>query len=88
VDATTYPNHIGHLESKGCFRCHSGRHKSSTGEGISSSCSLCHSIVEQGPGADIRFTNLKDNMEFVHPTAIRETWKKNACSDCHHNMYN
>ncbi|OGL42453.1 MAG: cytochrome C, partial [Candidatus Schekmanbacteria bacterium RBG_13_48_7] len=26
---SAYPNHIGHLEFNGCFRCHNGSHKSS-----------------------------------------------------------
>jgi hypothetical protein len=41
----TYPNHIGHHNSPGCFRCHDGSHKTEAGETISSDCSTCHSLL-------------------------------------------
>ena len=38
----TYPNHIGHMESNGCFRCHDENHKTRDGRAISMECTLCH----------------------------------------------
>jgi hypothetical protein len=38
----TYPNHIGHTESNGCFRCHDDEHKTRDGRTISQECTLCH----------------------------------------------
>jgi NapC/NirT cytochrome c family protein len=38
----TYPNHIGHLDSPGCFRCHDDEHKSADGRVIRQDCELCH----------------------------------------------
>ena len=38
----TYPNHIGHMESTGCFRCHDESHKTRDGRAISMDCTLCH----------------------------------------------
>jgi nitrate/TMAO reductase-like tetraheme cytochrome c subunit len=38
----TYPNHIGHMESNGCFRCHDDMHKTRDGRVISMDCLLCH----------------------------------------------
>jgi nitrate/TMAO reductase-like tetraheme cytochrome c subunit len=33
-----YPNHLGHADEKGCFRCHEGTK-------ISQDCNTCHSLV-------------------------------------------
>lgn len=40
----THPNHVGHNDSPGCFRCHDEEHKSAEGETISQDCELCHTI--------------------------------------------
>ena len=42
----TYPNHIGHVDSPGCFRCHDESHTTTDGKVISQDCELCHSIPE------------------------------------------
>jgi hypothetical protein len=41
----TYPNHLGHMSSAGCFRCHGGEHVTADGEAIGSDCSTCHTIL-------------------------------------------
>ena len=41
----TYPNHLGHTTSNGCFRCHDGEHKDSAGKAISNDCDTCHSML-------------------------------------------
>ena len=38
----TYPSHIGHMDSTGCFRCHDENHKTRDGRAISMECTLCH----------------------------------------------
>jgi hypothetical protein len=40
-----YPNHIGHQDSPGCFRCHDNKHKTADGGKIGKKCGTCHSIV-------------------------------------------
>lgn len=40
----TYPNHIGHMDAPGCFRCHDGEHKTKDGRTISNDCTLCHEM--------------------------------------------
>lgn len=48
----TYPTHIGHEQSPGCFRCHDGELATESGETISQDCSLCHTLLaveEQDP---------------------------------------
>jgi hypothetical protein len=41
----TYPDHIGHQDSPGCFRCHDNKMRTETGERVGKKCSTCHSIV-------------------------------------------
>jgi len=43
----TYLNHIGHMSSPGCTRCHDEEHTSEAGETISGDCSTCHTILAQ-----------------------------------------
>jgi hypothetical protein len=48
----TYPDHIGHEQAVGCFRCHSGEHSSADGRTIEQDCSSCHTLLaheEQDP---------------------------------------
>jgi len=40
----TYPNHLGHVDSPGCFRCHDDEHTSADGRVIRQDCELCHTI--------------------------------------------
>jgi formate-dependent nitrite reductase cytochrome c552 subunit len=44
----TYPNHIGHESSPGCFRCHTDEHATEAGEVISQDCDTCHSLLAWG----------------------------------------
>ena len=87
ADATQYLNHIGHLESDGCFRCHSDRHKTTNGEVISRNCDLCHTIVAQGPTGFIKATQINSSLEFLHPTDIDDEWKVSFCTECHRVLY-
>jgi len=87
ASASRYLNHIGHLESEGCFRCHSDRHKTESGETISKDCNLCHSILAQGPSNAVQGVPLSESMEFVHPKFIRGKEKTALCSDCHRVLY-
>jgi hypothetical protein len=41
----TYPNHLGHTTSSGCFRCHDGEHKNDAGGAISNDCDTCHTML-------------------------------------------
>jgi len=45
VTWNTYPNHIGHQQSPGCFRCHDNKHKTDDGDKIGKKCSTCHNVV-------------------------------------------
>ncbi len=82
-----YPEHIGHLESDGCFRCHNGLFKADNGRVISHDCNLCHTIVGQGKEGAILYSSIRENLEFQHPVDIGTAWKDNNCSECHKFLY-
>lgn len=42
----TYPSHIGHVDSPGCFRCHDDGHAATDGSVIRQDCELCHSMPQ------------------------------------------
>jgi len=85
--SSMYLNHIGHLESDGCFRCHSDRHKTSKGQVISKDCNLCHTIIAQGPTKDMKYSPINETMEFIHPINVKDKWKTSFCSECHKELY-
>ncbi|OGW82154.1 MAG: hypothetical protein A3G33_10520 [Omnitrophica bacterium RIFCSPLOWO2_12_FULL_44_17] len=82
VSWKVYPENIGHFISPGCFRCHSGRHKTADGRMIATDCTSCHAIIAQGaPGA---METKVEGLEFKHPDqAVGEAWKDMPCFDCH-----
>ena len=41
----THPNHIGHQQYPGCFRCHDGDHAAKDGASITQDCSACHNLL-------------------------------------------
>jgi nitrate/TMAO reductase-like tetraheme cytochrome c subunit len=43
----TYPSHLGHKDSPGCFRCHDRKHKTADGEKISKDCDTCHTVLAE-----------------------------------------
>ncbi len=51
----SFPNHQGHSDTPGCFRCHDGKHYNDKGEAIRLQCTLCHSLPavtqENGKGS-------------------------------------
>ena len=87
VTYDAYPEHIGHLESEGCFRCHNNLFKSENGRTITRNCNLCHSIVGQGKPGAMQLTNVRETLEFIHPVDIGTAWKEANCSDCHKYLY-
>jgi formate-dependent nitrite reductase cytochrome c552 subunit len=84
VDWRTYPNHLGHMESPGCFRCHDGLHVAASGKRISSDCQTCHTFQYRQPDP-----NVIVERTFDHPAKINEAWtglgphESMLCTDCH-----
>ncbi len=87
VSYDVYPNHIGHLEVEGCFRCHNDVFTSENGKKITKDCNLCHTIIGQGKPDMMAYTNIRDTLEFQHPIDIGTSWKEANCSDCHRYLY-
>lgn len=87
ASSTNYLNHIGHLESDGCFRCHSDRHRTAKGQTIPKDCNLCHTIVAQGPASQMHYMPIDSLMEFRHPIDIKDNWKTYLCTECHRQLY-
>lgn len=85
ITGTSYLNHIGHMYSDGCFRCHSDKLKNETGKVISKDCNLCHTIVAQGPTGKVATVPVTETMEFQHPIDIGTDWKDYNCTECHRN---
>jgi hypothetical protein len=82
-----YPEHIGHLETEGCFRCHNDAFVSSDGSRITRDCDLCHTIVGQGKQGELQYSNIRESLEFNHPIDIGTVWKEANCSECHKYLY-
>ncbi len=82
-----YPDHIGHKETNGCFRCHDNNHISENGKIITKDCNLCHEIKAQGIPGSMQTTSILDAIEFVHPVDIGDAWKEYMCSECHTYLY-
>jgi hypothetical protein len=87
VTYDAYPDHIGHLEVEGCFRCHNDAFTSDTGVKISKDCNLCHTIIGQGKRDLMQYTNIRDTLDFQHPVDIGTLWKEVNCSECHKYLY-
>ena len=43
----TYPEHIGHERSEGCFRCHGRKLRTEERETISKDCDVCHVVLAE-----------------------------------------
>ncbi|OGU28535.1 MAG: hypothetical protein A2057_02305 [Ignavibacteria bacterium GWA2_35_9] len=77
-----FPNHIGHMYSPGCFRCHDGNHISDDGVVLSKDCNVCHTILaQQYEHGSLRVS--LEGVEYEHPVDIGNSWKEINCSDCH-----
>ncbi len=87
VKWSAYPNHLGHIETNGCYRCHNDTHKSENGKVISRNCNLCHDIVAQGTDSTMQISNSFKPLEFKHPIDIDDAWRTTLCSECHSKLY-
>jgi nitrate/TMAO reductase-like tetraheme cytochrome c subunit len=87
VTYDAYPEHIGHLETEGCFRCHNDAFISENGKRISKNCNLCHTIMGQGKPDNMQYSAVRGTLEFQHPVDIGTAWKEANCSECHRYLY-
>ena len=82
-----YPDHSGHVETKGCNRCHDDKHVSQQQRVITRDCNLCHEINAQGTPGNMETTEVFKALEFKHPVDIDMEWKTMMCSDCHSALF-
>jgi nitrate/TMAO reductase-like tetraheme cytochrome c subunit len=54
----THPNHIGHMDYPGCWRCHDGDHAAKDGTSITNDCSACHNLLVQNEAKPKVLTDL------------------------------
>ena len=87
VNWMVYPNHLGHLETIGCYRCHNDRHQAENGDVISRDCNLCHHVLAQGIADQMAYASTNEPLEFKHPVDINKKWRTTFCSDCHTGLY-
>jgi len=79
-----YPDNIGHLYFRGCFRCHNENHVSNTREPIRHDCVMCHDIGIQGtPGKGQEVARFGESLPFRHPVDMGGDWRDSPCTDCH-----
>jgi len=87
----SFPNHAGHKDTAGCFRCHDGKHLNDKGEAIRLQCTLCHDlpqvIREDGKGsvpstvaADLEPPPSHEEPNFMHD---HRTKLDKTCTMCH-----
>jgi nitrate/TMAO reductase-like tetraheme cytochrome c subunit len=80
VDWRAYPEHIGHKEWAGCFRCHDGKHAAieSKRKIPASDCEACHTIIAQGDEQGMNLIS-PAGQKFKHPGDEVD----GGCNDCH-----
>ncbi len=61
VDWGTYPDHGGHRDDLGCFRCHNSNLVDEQGKAISSDCTLCHSVLAWDSASPFAFLEELDD---------------------------
>ncbi len=82
-----YPDHIGHIEYDGCFRCHNSTHTSVTGKTISKDCNLCHTLLLQGTPVNYQVAKFDSSLTFTHPVDVGTDWYDYKCTECHRYLY-
>ena len=80
-----YYNNIGHLKSKGCFRCHDDMHVAQNEETITKDCYACHTFNALGTPGEMQYATAETPLKFKHPgdELEDEDWQDALCSDCH-----
>ncbi len=82
ADWRAHPNHMGHLNAEGCFRCHDGLHKNREGKVLTKDCTACHTILAQGPPEEVAQAKL-EAQPFRHPVDVGMDVTEFKCSQCH-----
>jgi nitrate/TMAO reductase-like tetraheme cytochrome c subunit len=87
----SFPNHTGHNDFPGCFRCHNGKHLNDKGEAIRLQCTLCHDLPQvkreggKGSVASTVMAGLSPPSSHDAPNFMRDhrTRFDDSCTMCH-----
>jgi nitrate/TMAO reductase-like tetraheme cytochrome c subunit len=87
----SFPNHTGHEDLPGCFRCHDGKHFDDKGNAIRLQCTLCHDLPqvtrEKGKGSvpSTIMAGLSPPDSHEAPNWMREHFLSvdQGCAACH-----
>ncbi|MBD5780364.1 NapC/NirT family cytochrome c [Pelagicoccus sp. NFK12] len=81
ADWRAYPDHIGHKDTLGCFRCHDDKHTTFDGSKTLSAknCHTCHDVISQGDPENMTFATSQET-EFDHPDG---SYLGFTCAECH-----
>lgn len=77
-----FPDHIGHMYSAGCFRCHDGKHVNEAGKVLSRDCNICHTLLAQKFENDKQEVSMQ-GLNYRHPVDVDKAWMDMNCYDCH-----
>jgi hypothetical protein len=90
VNWTSFPDHTGHKDGRGCFRCHNGRLQTAEGIPIPVNCTTCHSIplVTTRDRIAANYTEILDTRKprnHRDPAFMSKHMdlEDEACADCH-----
>jgi len=91
LDWRSFPDHSGHEDAPGCFRCHSGHHRDGDGNLVPVACTLCHGIPvitrqDRVTGGLLELidqtrprSHRRDDFAFAH----HERASEKRCGSCH-----
>lgn len=78
-----YPDHSGHLDSPGCFRCHNDELVDDDGEALFGSCTDCHVVLTQGEEDAAGPVDFERGVAFYHFTDDDTLESYEDCASCH-----
>ncbi len=85
----SFPDHSGHKEFAGCFRCHDGKHLDEEGNSIRLHCNVCHSLPETvrptDKAVEMVVANIQEPASHLEPTfmADHRFLANDVCTECH-----
>ena len=83
VSWRAYPNHIGHRDSAGCFRCHNDELTTESGDTVFTNCTGCHLVLTQGDGLEASPVDFQQGIPFFHFADEESFDEYEDCSSCH-----
>jgi hypothetical protein len=83
VSWQTYADHLGHLDSPGCFRCHNDELTDEAGSTLFTNCTDCHVVLTQGENGAAAPVDFEQGVPFYHFTDDDTFESYEDCASCH-----